>query len=102
MDLEVGGAGLHHVLGQSEDPLAQLARCVQHHAVRQRRRTTTAGTDERERRHVGVAEHDLHVFGPDTELVDRDLRQRRLVALSVGLLAGDDADAAVVLQGDVG
>ena len=37
-----------------------------------------------------------------TELVDRDLRQRRLVALSVGLLAGDDADAAVVLEGDVG
>ena len=71
--------------------LAQLARRVQHHAVRHRRRPAAAGADERERRHVGVAEHDLDVLEPDAELVDRDLRQRRLVALAVGLLAGDDA-----------
>src|SRR5207248_4892636 len=48
----------------------------------------------------GVALDDTHVFGPYAEAVRRQLRQRRLVTLSVRLQPCGERDRTVRLDGD--
>ena len=100
-ELEVGGVGLEHVGRERQHLFLQLPRPVEDDAVRHGGRPAAAGADQRHGRDVGVAEDDMDVLELDAQLVDGDLGERRLVALAVRLLAGDDLDDAVVLDRDV-
>src|SRR6185369_9906846 len=48
--------------------------------------------------HVGIALHQVDTLDIDAEPGRGDLLQRRLVALAVGLVAGDEADRGVVVE----
>ena len=77
--------------------LARRARATcERGAAGQGRRPAAAG--EAGRHDIGVAHHDPHVLERHAELVGRDLRQRRLVALPVGHLPREHAHRAVAVQ----
>ena len=74
----------------------------EHGAAGPGRGPAATGSDEAERRELGVAVDDPHVFERHAHLVGGDLRQRRLVALAVRGLCGDDEEVAVRLEADLG
>ena len=74
----------------ASDLLAQRAGRVQHRPVGHGRGPAPAGGDQRERRDVGVAVAHGDRLERHAELVGRHLGERRLVALAVRVLLGDE------------
>ena len=89
---EVLGPRLEHRGRDQPRLVAHLARDDRDRRAGHRRRAAAVGA-EPVRRLVGVAVADLDVLGRDAELLGDDLRERRLVALALGLRAEADTTA---------
>ena len=100
--LDVVGINLVAACELVDDALPQRGDRADDRAAPQRRGPAAAGTDEVERRDVGVAVHDPHPGVVDRQPVGGELGQRGLVTLPVRLLAGQDRDRAVGLEAGVG
>ena len=95
---DVGRVGFEQVGGEPGDLLSDVGDGADHGTAGQRRGAAAAGPDQVERRHLGVAGDDADALERHSELVGGQLRQRGVVALAVGRLAGEDGQRAVGLE----
>ena len=96
-ELEVARLASRRSAETSRIRFARAPGRVERGAARHRRRPAAARA-EPHRRAVGVTCDDSDLLERHTDLVGRDLRERRLVALPVGHLRGEDRHHAVGLE----